>query len=43
MFTNSGMVQFKGIFVGTEDSTTSFGMMKRAVDTQKVDFLYPKF
>lgn len=31
MFINSGMVQFKGIFTGTE----SAGEMKRAVDTQK--------
>jgi len=35
LFTNSGMVQYKPIFLGIADQNTDFGRLKRAVNSQK--------
>lgn len=35
LFVNAGMNQFKSIFLGTADSTTAFGQLKRATNSQK--------
>ena len=34
LFINSGMAQFKSLFLGTADRSTDYGKMKRAVDSQ---------
>lgn len=41
LFANAGMNQFKPIFLGTVGATEAFASMKRAVDTQKVNYVPP--